>query len=140
MSYSCFTDRKQRPSLEDIQHALGPRLEAFDQLAGHVRAVYAADEDLHYLYGKKYGWALRFQIKRQMLVNLYPNQGCFYAQVNLPESAVQAALGMGVNPRFRAAIDSANVYSEGRWLWFAIENDEDMHDVQRLIELRSRSR
>ena len=93
-------------------------------------------KNFKFLYGKTYGWALRFRIKGQVLTSLYPTQGGFTAQVNLSPEAVEQAQGMGLGRNVQQAIERANPYPEGRWLFIPVESEEDVRDVQRLLTLR----
>jgi hypothetical protein len=60
MSIGLFTDKKRQPSDAEIRAALGDRLPLWEELAQSIRQSYpAAQEDIKFLYGQKYGWALR---------------------------------------------------------------------------------
>jgi len=138
MSVGAFTDKKHQPTDAEITEAIGPRFPLYEELAGALRARYAAEEDFHFLYGKNYGWARRFRVKAKMLANLYPAQGCFKAQVNLSPQAVDEALAMDLGENARRAIAAAHPYPEGRWLFIAVESEGDVRDALRLLELRAR--
>lgn len=136
MSVGVFTDRKQQPADTDIRQAIGPSLPLWDALLGFIRDRYAAQEDFAFLYGKKYGWAWRFRMKGQLLASLYPAQGRYVAQVNLSPAAVERAQSMALGENVQQAIARAHPYPEGRWLFIAVESEQDVQDVQRLLALR----
>ena len=137
MSIGLFTDKKRQPSDAEICAALGARLSLWEELAQHIRQGYpAAQEDVKFLYGQKYGWALRFRLGSQLLTSLYPTLGGFTAQINLPETAVQQALSEGIGQSAQKAIARATLYSEGRWLFIPVESAEDAADIRRLLALR----
>ena len=94
MSIGAFTDKKQRPTEEEIRAMIGPKLPLWEKLIQFIRENYPSDEDFTFLYGKKYGWALRFRIRKQLLTSLYPAEGGFTVQVNLSPEAVEQALEM----------------------------------------------
>jgi hypothetical protein len=54
---------------------LGAGLHFWEQLVQFVQEQYAPDEDFRFMYGKQYGWALRFQIRAKLLTSLYPTEG-----------------------------------------------------------------
>jgi hypothetical protein len=136
MSIGLFTDKQHRPTDAEVREAIGPRLPLWQELVRFIRETYPTQEDFKFLYGKTYGWALRFRIKGQVLTSLYPTQGGFTAQVNLNPEAVEQAQSMGLGHNVQQAIGRAYPYPEGRWLFIPVESGEDVRDVQRLLALR----
>ncbi len=136
MSVGVFTDRKQRPSEAEIAGALGALRPAWDGLIQRIRGRYPAEEDFTFLYGKKYGWALRFRVRGQLLTSLYPTQGGFTGQINLDPPAIERAQQMDVGAAVRQAIERATPYPEGRWLFIPIGSADDLSDIERLLALR----
>jgi hypothetical protein len=136
MSIGAFTDRKHQPMQDEMLGAIGPRLSAWQELIRFIRDNYPSDEDFKFLYGKKYGWALRFRIRGTLLTSLYPTQGGFTVQINLDPAAVEQAQGMELGENVQRAIAQATPYPEGRWLFIPVESEADLQDVQRLLALR----
>lgn len=136
MSIGIFTDKKEQPSPDDVLAMIGSQVPLWQGLIQFIRENYPSDEDFKFLYGKKYGWALRFRIRGQLLTSLFPTAGGFTAQVNLSPEAVEQALAMQPGKNVQAAIARANPYPEGRWLFIPVESADDVHDVKRLLALR----
>jgi hypothetical protein len=136
MSISLFTDKGDRPTEAQILEAVGSKLPLWHDFICFVREQYPVQEDFKFLYGKTYGWALRFRIKGQLLVSLFPTQGGFTAQVNLSPDAIEKALAMNMSKNVQQAISRANPYPEGRWLFIPVEAEEDFDDVKRLVAIR----
>ena len=140
MSIGAFTDKKQQPTEEEILAMIGPKLPLWQELIQFIRENYPVEEDFKFLYGKKYGWALRFRIRRQLLTSLYPTAGGFTAQVNLSPEAVEQALAMQPGKNVQDAIARAHPYPEGRWLFIPVESADDVEDVKRLLTLRAETK
>ncbi|OQA22435.1 MAG: hypothetical protein BWY63_00840 [Chloroflexi bacterium ADurb.Bin360] len=140
MSVGLFNDKTNPPSEAQVLEAVGPKVHLWKQLLQVLRSQYRVIEDFKYLYGKRYGWALRFRVKSQLLVSLFPTQGGFVAQVNLGPEDIEQALALNPSDNIQKAIERANPYPEGRWLFISIETEEDLRDVQRLVEMRARSK
>ena len=140
MSIGIFTDKGDRPTEVQILETIGSRLPLWDELIRHVRELYPVQEDFKFLYGKTYGWALRFRIKKQLLVSLFPTQGGFTAQVNLSPEAIEKTLSMNMSGNVQRAIARAHPYPEGRWLFIPVESDEDVCDVKRLVAMRAEAK
>ncbi len=137
MSIGLFTDKSRQPADAEVREAIGARLPLWQDLVRFIRETYPAQEDFKFLYGKTYGWALRFRVKGQVLTSLYPTQGGFTAQVNLSPEAVEQAQSEGLGRNVQRAIERANPYPEGRWLFVPVESEADVRDVQRLLALRA---
>ena len=140
MPAGVFTDKKIQPSTDEIQHSMGASLPIWQVLVANIRETYSVLEDFKFLYGKNYGWALRFRIKGKLLVNLYPNRDCFTAQINLSPDAVERTLGMGLGCHAHEAIASAHPYPEGRWVFIPVDSEADRQDILRLLRLRAQTR
>ena len=140
MSIGIFTDKGDCPTEAQILETIDSRLPLWHELIRHVRELYPVQEDFKFLYGKTYGWALRFRIKKQLLVSLFPTQGGFTAQVNLSPEAIEKTLSMNMSGNVQRAIARAHPYPEGRWLFIPVESDEDVCDVKRLVAMRAEAK
>lgn len=136
MSIGAFTDKKHRPTEDEIQQVIGPKLSAWQKLIQFIRENYPSEEDFKFLYGKKYGWALRFRIRGKLLTSLYPTEKGFTVQINLSQAAIEQVQGMKPGENVQEAIARANPYPEGRWLFIPIGSADDIRDIQQLLALR----
>jgi len=140
MSIGVFNDKSIQPSDSEVAEMISVHFPLWEQLIQSVRRQYAVSEDFKFLYGKSYGWARRFKVKGQLLVSLFPTQGGFTAQVNLGTDEVEKALGMKMSGNIVQAIERATPFAEGRWLFIQVENQDDLQDVLRLVELRAQAK
>jgi Protein of unknown function (DUF3788) len=136
MGIGIFIDRLHQPTMEEITAALGPACARWDSLLQQVGDNYRVKTDFGF-YGKNYGWALRLRKGGKALLSLYAQQNGFTAQVVLEEAAVQQALQEKMGENIVKAIQSANPYAEGRWLFIRVESEQDAADVRRLLELKA---
>ncbi|MFL7870297.1 MAG: DUF3788 family protein [Anaerolineales bacterium] len=136
MSVGAFTDKKQQPTESEIQRVMGAGLSYWEELVQYVHQQYAPDEEFHFMYGKKYGWALRFQMRGKLLTSFYPTNGGLTVQINLGPAAIEQALEMRLGEHVVGVINRATAYSEGRWLFIPVKSPRDIQDIQRLIALR----
>jgi hypothetical protein len=137
MSIGIFTDRQHQPTREEILEVLGPSRAAWESLEETIAQNYRVKTDFGF-YGKNYGWALRFRKGGKALLSLYPRQDGFTVQIVLNEPGVQRALEGVLGENARRAIEFANLYPEGRWLFIRIDTDEDIDDVRRLLEIKAK--
>jgi len=137
MGIGIFTDKKHRPTDVEVLDAIDDKLPLWQELIRHIREKYPVQEDFKFLYGKNYGWALRFRIKGQLLTSLYPVKGGFTAQINLSPEAVEKVQSLKPGKNVQQAIAQATPYPEGRWLFVSVESEKDLRDIQRLLALRA---
>jgi len=136
MTIGIFTDKKNQPTESQVLDAIDAKLSIWEDLIAFIREEYPVQEEFKFMYGKNYGWGLKFRIKTQLLTCLYPADGCFFAQVNLSPEAVEKALQMQLGKNAQQAIARAHPYPEGRWVFIRVESGADAGDVQRLLVLR----
>lgn len=140
MSIGVFTDKNRQPTDTEVFEAIGPMLRVWQVLVKFIRENYAVQEDFKFLYGKKYGWALRFRINGKLLTSLYPTQNGFTAQVNLSPAAIEQAQRMKLGKNVQQVIAKAHPYPEGRWLFIPVESENDIRDIRRLLALRGETK
>lgn len=140
LSLSAFTEKKQRPTEEAARSAIGDLLPWWDALVTHIRHTYACQEDWAFLYGRSYGWGLRFRSRRVLLTNLFPGAGGLTVQINLSPEGVEQARSLATGPGVGLAVERAHPYPEGRWLYIPVTSEADLQDVQALLELRAREK
>jgi hypothetical protein len=140
MSIGIFTDKNHQPTNAEIFEAIGKMLPAWQVLVKFIRENYAVQEDFKFLYGKKYGWALRFRINGKLLTSFYPTQNSFTAQVILNPAAIKQTQSMKLGKNVRRVITKAHPYPEGRWLFIPVESERDIRDIQQLLELKSETK
>lgn len=140
MSVGVFIDKKQQPTDAEVHKAIGSKLSLWQELIQDIRERYPSQEDFKFLYGKDYGWAVRFRIKGQLLISLYPSNDGFMAQINLSSEAIEIAQRMNLGTNVQQAIARANPYPEGRWLFILVESGNDLQDIRQLLELRVKTK
>jgi len=134
--FSCFLDRAQAPSLARVRIALGKARAAWDELVAHLADVYGLEGALHFMYGERYGWALRFRRGGRLVLAMYPNRGCMTVQIVLGQGQVAAATTMKLPPRVRKVFLAAKEYPEGRWLFIPVRSQSGAEELKRLIALK----
>ena len=136
MSYGAFTDRTSRPGEAEIEVALAGAAALWSEIVSFVEDSFRVRSDWKF-YGKNYGWSLAFKKSGKALVSLYPDAGSFTAQVILKEGQIARAPSELLIPELRAAIDGANPYAEGRWVFLAVSSERELEVVKRLVEIRA---
>jgi len=137
MSIGLFIEKGCAPSEVEISKALGPTLESWKELSRWLAQTLRAQRELRYMYGKKYGWALRFQIGGRLLCALYPTQSGFTVQVILNQRALEQVTQFTLSNNVKQAIDRAHLYAEGKWLFIPFQSEPDMATIKQLLMLKA---
>ena len=134
--FSCFVDREQEPNYGSVRKALGKACSAWDELAGHLAEVYGLKGSFHFMYGQRYGWALRFRRGGKLIAAMYPSRGQLTVQVVLGRGQVAMATEMRLSPRILKVLKAAKDYPEGRWLFVPVKSRENAREMRSLIALK----
>jgi hypothetical protein len=137
MSIGLFIERGCPPSEREISKALGSTLESWNELSRWLAQTLRAKRELRYMYGKKYGWALRFQNGGRLLCALYPTQSGFTVQVILNQNALEQVTQITLSNNVKQAIDRAHLYAEGKWLFIPFHSEPDMATIKQLLMLKA---
>ena len=134
--FSCFLEREQEPSSDSVRKALGKACPAWDELQGHLREAYGLTGTLHFMYGQRYGWALRFRRGEKLIVALYPNVGRLTVQIVLGRAQVARASAMHLEPNIAKVLRAAKDYPEGRWSFVPVKTRKSARELRDLIALK----
>ncbi len=122
--------------MPEIEDSLAGAAPLWTELIAFVESSFRVRSDWKF-YGKNYGWALAFKKSGKALVSLYPGAGSFTAQLILKDDQLSSVPGELMIPELRAAIDAANPYAEGRWIFLAVTSERELEVVTKLIEIRA---
>lgn len=122
--------------MPEIEDSLAGAAPLWTELIAFVESSFRVRSDWKF-YGKNYGWALAFKKSGKALVSLYPGAGSFTAQLILKDDQLSSVPGELMIPELRAAIDAANPYAEGRWIFLAVRSERELEVVTKLIEIRA---
>ncbi len=134
--YGAFLDRTREPSRASVLETLGRARAAWDDLEAHLTETYALEGSFHFMYGPRFGWAIRFQRSGRLVMAIYPNRGKFTAQVVLGQAQVAAAQRLDLSPRVMAVLKAATSYPEGRWLFIPVTSLRGARELRPLLALK----
>jgi hypothetical protein len=134
--FSCFVDATQEPALRGVRERLADARAAWDDLVGHVAETYRLQGSFHFMYGERYGWALRFRRSGRNVLAMYPNRGSLTVQIILGRAQVAVATAMSLPARVSKVLDAAKDYPEGRWLFIPVRSLRSAQELRTLIALK----
>jgi len=137
VSTSIFTDKSTRPNEADIKTALGAATVRWRSLVEHIRSTYAVGEEVRFLYGQKHGWGLQFRSRGKSFAALFPNDRYFVVLIILGVDELREAGSLGLHNNACEAMEAANLYAEGKWLFITVRNHHDLNDVKNLLKIKA---
>ena len=138
MSYGIFIDKKHRPSNAEINATLGKTKGLWESLIQSIRDKINVQEDFSFLYGKNYGWGLRFRYKGKLLICFYPNTNYFVTQLILNTQYLSDPIIDTLHSITSKAIKSATSYKEGKWLFITTKTNQEIKDINTILRLKTK--
>jgi Protein of unknown function (DUF3788) len=122
--------------MASIRTALGKACAPWDDLEGHLAKVHGLSGSFHFMYGKRYGWALRFERGGRLALAMYPNQEHLTVQIILNRAQVAAAASMRLSRAIARVLQAATDYPEGRWLFIPVASLRAARELRALVALK----
>ena len=134
--FSYFVDRTPRPTNANVREVLSQARKSWDDLVDHLAKSYQLKSSPHYMYGPRYGWALRFERSGRFMLALYPNYGRLTVQIILNIPQVDAAVEMRLPSFVLKVLNAAKKYPKERWLFIPVKTVRDAQGLRPLIALK----
>ncbi len=134
--FGWYVERRRRPTLPGVRRLLARARPAWEDLARHLSEAYRLDGALHYMYGARFGWAMRFRRGGRLIAAMYPNRNRFTVQIVLGRAQFAAASAIRLAPGVAKVLRRAKDYPEGRWLFIPVKSLTDAQDVKPLVALK----
>ena len=136
MSYGIYTDRKQRPTEDEVAKIVSSKYDLWKNLITFINRKYKTKSEYKF-YGKNYGWALRFNKSGKSLIAFYPGNNEFTVQIILNKEQIYKALKSEISKKIISIIKSTSFVHEGKWLFIRITNKNDLNEIKTLLQIRA---
>ena len=135
MALSAFTDKKRRPTDDELRVTLGAAASAWLEL---INAVAERIDPIEQVWGFTSGWGLRLRQNERVILYMTPQDGQFLASLALGEKAVAATAAVRLPAALREAIAAAPRYAEGRGVRVIVKRAAQVAGLAALAEIKSR--
>jgi hypothetical protein len=136
-----LTDGMHEPDEKEVSGWIGAaNYKMWKKVIHYIEINYPGVFDPEWLYGgKKHGWSLRFK-KSKSFCTLIPGKQRFDILIvfGAEERQKAEALLARLTPRTRKAYTAAATFHDGKWLWFAIDDEKLLEDVKLLLTAKRR--
>jgi hypothetical protein len=139
MTIGLFTDKDQPPTMSEVSNALGSQHLLWDKLTQFIADNYPIPGEWNF-GGKNYGWNVWYRKSGKTLVTLYPQKGCFVAQIVLGKDQVEQALNLKLGKNVGTILTETPQLHDGRWLFIKVKTEKDVRDIQQLLQVKRRPR
>ncbi len=134
-----LTEPGKSPTPSQISGWIGrDTYEFWKQLTHWIEKNYPATFSPDWLFGgKKHGWSLRYK-KGKSFCTLIPEKNRLAIQIvfGAEEREKMEAIRDKLSERTQEAYDRAKTYHDGKWVLLAIDADDDVADVERLLAVK----
>jgi hypothetical protein len=139
MTIGLFTEKEYQPTMTAVLEALGGKRSLWEGLTQFIADNYPIPGKWSF-GGKNYGWNLWYRKSGKTLVTLYPQKGCFVAQIVLGRDQVEQALTLQLGKNVGTVLTETPQLHDGRWLFIKVKTAKDVKDIQQLLQVKRRPR
>lgn len=139
MTIGLFADKDYQPTETAVREALGAKRPLWEALTQFIADNYPIPGEWNF-GGKNYGWNLWYRKSGKTLVSLYPQTGCFVAQIVLGKDQVEQALALKLGKNAKTVLAETPQLHDGRWLFIKVKTKQDVADIQQLLQIKRRPR
>jgi len=139
MTIGLFADKEYQPTLTAVLEVLGAKRPLWEGLTQFIADNYPIPGEWNF-GGKNYGWNLWYRKSGKTLVTLYPQKGCFVAQIVLGGAQVEQALTLKLGKNVGTVLTETPQLHDGRWLFITVKTAQDVKDIQQLLQVKRRPR
>ncbi len=137
MSIGTFLDPEHSPSPAELKVTLESKWKLWQELTQFIADHYPIAAEWNF-GGKKVGWNLWYRKSGKTLINLFPQQAGFMAQVVLGREQVEKAQRIRFGKNVGQVFQNTRQLHDGRWLFIQVRTKKDIQDLQQLMLLKRR--
>jgi hypothetical protein len=139
MAIGLFLDKDYQPTETAVFVALGAKQPLWKELTQFIADNYPIPGEWNF-GGKNYGWNLWYRKSGKTLINLYPQDGYFVAQIVLGKDQVEQVLNLKLGKNVGTILRETPQLHDGRWLFIKVKTAKDVKDIQQLLQVKRRPR
>jgi len=138
--YERLLNKKNIPTDEDIKkHLGGESFERLGEMEKVLRERYEIVRELKFPFGNSYGWGYKYSHKFAHLCYAFFEKGAFTVMIQIGDAKVkdlESILPLLLLKTRELWEKRYPCGENGGWIHYRVLNDEEMHDVIKLINVR----
>ncbi len=133
---SIFPDKTIKPTFNDVRDQLGDLYPLWDNIYNLVYEKYPnAIEEWNYP-GKNYGWSFRIKDKKRAILYFLPRENRFLVAFVFGQKAYDEIMQTDIAESIKTDLSNAKKYAEGRGVRIEINDESQIKDIEKLIEIK----
>ena len=136
MDISIFTDKAQKPVISDLMQPLAETFPLWMNIREFILEKYPKGLEEWNFPGAKYGWSFRIKDKKRAIVYFLPRDGFFKVAFVFGTKAMNEILASDISEIIKTDLQNARVYAEGRGIQIEVNDDSNLADIKKLIEIK----
>ena len=86
--------------------------------------------------GKNYGWSFRIKDKKRAIIYFLPREKYFKVAFVFGGKAMDFIMASDIAEEIKNDLQNAKVYAEGRGVSIDVEDDSNIADIKKLVEIK----
>ncbi|MDD3400975.1 MAG: DUF3788 domain-containing protein [Eubacteriales bacterium] len=133
--YERMLDKQQKPTYEEFINYLGNTKSLFEQLDNYLLLDLKSEKQLRFPYGNKYGWSMKYFIKRSHICDIFAEKGAFSVMLRLTNKQFLEVYNT-MSEYTKQFIDDKYPCGEGGWIHYRVLNPNNLQDIIVLLQLK----
>jgi len=133
---SVFMDKACKPAQKDLVEKLGSTHQVWVEISDFVMDKYPGGMGEWNYPGKKYGWSYRIKDKKRVIIYLLPRDNYFKVAMIFGQKSVDIIMDSSISPEIKNELAQAKKYAEGQGIRIAVQDDSQLADIKKLVEIK----
>lgn len=134
--YERMLDKKHEPTYEEFISHLGITKALFEQLDSYLSLDLETEKQLRFPYGNKYGWGMKYFIKRRHICDIFAEKDAFSVMLRLTNKQF-LDVRSGVSEYTKQFIDNKYPCGDGGWIHYRVLSPENLQDIIVMLRLKA---
>lgn len=130
--YERMLNKNIRPTYEEMGEYCKESEKLFLLFNDWITKEFCVTHEIVFPYGNNYGWGIKYQIKRKLLCNVFPENNSFTIMIRLTNNQYKSVYNQ-VQIGTKKVIDNYYPCNDGGWIHYRILNREDFEDIKKIV-------
>ena len=126
------------PSEEVLKGVLGESFNSYESLIRLTEVCELENEWRYYRDGK--AWLCKFQYKKRTIIWMSVHTGYIKASVYFPLSKIELVNELDISQKVKDSIEATESVGKSKPCTFTIDKDVDLHDFEKVVLLKIRTK
>ena len=135
--YERMLNKAETPTFDDLIAYSGDTGALWLALDAYMEESFQITRQIRFPYGKDYGWSVKYSIKSKHICDVFAEHGAFTALFQVSNKAIDTVYE-GLSAYAKAIWAEKTPCASGGWIEFRVLNEEQLHDLEKIIHAKAR--